>query len=118
MKRTDPFYFSQAWRALRRVVLDRDGWHCVGCGASVAGKGQARIDHLTPKAEAPALARNPHNLRTLCPYCDGQAHREKGRPGSPRDERIVRRGADADGWPASNREVMRKTSASPSSNGA
>jgi 5-methylcytosine-specific restriction endonuclease McrA len=118
MKRTDPFYFSPAWRALRRQVLDRDGWACTACGRSLVGRGAARIDHIRPKATHPHLARALHNLRSLCAYCDGQAHREKGAPGSPRDDRIVRRGADADGWPASNREVMRRPMLASSSNDA
>lgn len=94
-KQQDPFYCSEAWRKLRRVVLRRDGYRCVSCLADVSGPGQARVDHIKPRREFPDLALNPYNLRTLCPACDNRRHREKaiqsdvvkgiGRDGLPLD---------------------------------
>ena len=99
LKRADSFYLSQAWRALRGFVLKRDGYRCVVCGLSLAGKGNARVDHIKMRSTHPHLALDPANLRTLCKLHDAQSHREKGSGGPQRDERFVIRGADADGWP-------------------
>jgi 5-methylcytosine-specific restriction enzyme A len=98
-KRADPFYYSPEWRALRRLALKRDRYRCVVCGRGVAGKGEARIDHVKTRRERPDLELVLSNVRTLCADHDNQAHREKGRGGGPRDQRFVIRGCDADGWP-------------------
>jgi hypothetical protein len=73
------FYQSAEWRALRLLVLRRDHWRCVLCSAPVWGKGKARVDHIRERTEAPHLARDPSNLRTLCATCDNQRHGDKGR---------------------------------------
>lgn len=36
------------WDALRKRVLDRDGWTCVYCGKALEGK-DATADHIIPK---------------------------------------------------------------------
>ena len=100
MKRADPFYTSPEWRALRLQALRRDGWRCVICRCSVAGKGQARIDHIKSYRTHPELALMLSNLRTLCPAHDNQSHREKGSRARQRRERFVIGGCDASGVPA------------------
>ena len=96
MKKADPFYLSEAWRDIRISVLRRDRWRCVMCGAKVHHKGMARVDHITPRRQAPELALRMDNLRTLCPSCDNKRHIEKGhkgeewgstKTGQPRDPR-------------------------------
>src|SRR5574338_1233005 len=49
MKRADPFYLSPEWKILRLAALRRDRWRCVICGVSIAGKGQATVDHIKPR---------------------------------------------------------------------
>src|SRR5262245_49553739 len=82
------------------MVLTRDRWRCVSCKADVSRPGQARVDHIKPLKTHPDLACDMANLRTLCPSCDNQGHREKGqRKGSPRNERFSIRGVDRNGMP-------------------
>jgi 5-methylcytosine-specific restriction endonuclease McrA len=99
---TDPFYFSPAWRALRLLVLRRDRWRCVVCGAGVWARGAARVDHIKPRRTHPDLELVSDNCRTLCTLHDAQAHRERGPGRAPvvgRVERFTLRGVGADGWP-------------------
>ena len=76
--KTDPFYSSRAWRALRYEILKRDRWHCVVCQASVRHKGTSRVDHILSRRTHPQLSLDPRNLRTLCTGCDAKRHHEKG----------------------------------------
>lgn len=39
---------GSTWEALRKRVLDRDGWTCVYCGKPLEGD-DATADHITPK---------------------------------------------------------------------
>jgi len=97
-KPTDPFYLSKEWRAARRAALKRDGYRCVVCQTSVAGKGQARVDHIIPRRRGgDPLAQS--NLRTLCITHDAQAHRERATGATERVERFIVKGVDADGRP-------------------
>lgn len=104
MKRT--LLRSDAWRVLRRLVLERDGYRCVVCKRDVSGPGKARVDHIKPRRTHPHLAMAISNLRTLCTGCDNQSHREKGGSGDnravntgARQERFVIRGVNASGVP-------------------
>lgn len=101
MKRADPFYLSKTWRALRALVLKRDGYRCVICKADVSAKGAARVDHIKPRSTHKHLELDPSNLRVLCSRCDAQSHRERprGLGGGPREERIQVVGSTATGWP-------------------
>jgi 5-methylcytosine-specific restriction endonuclease McrA len=92
------FYESRAWFNARRQALIAAGWQCQrshgGCGASVAGKGRAIVDHIRPLRTHPALALEPANLRVLCPACHNRRHgRDRAQPQA--------QGARLDGWPAS-----------------
>lgn len=74
-----PFsYNSREWHEARRAALVRASFRCQFCGRVVAGKGQARVDHIRTVREAPALALVPSNLRVLCVDCDAKRHAEKG----------------------------------------
>src|SRR5262245_13179941 len=77
-KPSDPFYSSRAWKALRIRTLHRQGWLCLWCGASLAGQGMARVDHIKPRHYFPGRALDPTNVRALCPACDNRRHAEKG----------------------------------------
>lgn len=98
-KPTDPFYLSKEWRAAKLAVLKRDGYRCVVCRCSVAGKGKSRVDHIIPRSQGGAPL-DQTNLRTLCVTHDNQSHREKAAGGGgPRVERFIVKGLDADGRP-------------------
>ncbi len=61
----------EVWEAIRRVVLERDGWRCVRCGVRVHDGGphdatSANVDHVrSGKLASNALS----NLRSLCRRC-------------------------------------------------
>jgi hypothetical protein len=94
------FYYSPAWRQLRKVALRRDGYRCTVCGISISKPGQARVDHIKPVQTHPDLALSLDNLRSLCANHDNQGHREKPRgSGAARDEKFVIGGCDARGLP-------------------
>ena len=40
-------YAGKRWRAVRKAVLDRDGWKCRRCG----GRGRMEVHHQKPLAE-------------------------------------------------------------------
>jgi len=90
-----PFYGSPAWKAARRSVLIKAGYRCSACGTPVAGKGQARVDHIVPVKQRPDLALSPANLRVLCVPCDNARHAEKGGG-------VTRPDTDATGFPSNS----------------
>jgi 5-methylcytosine-specific restriction endonuclease McrA len=96
-KRPDPFYYSAAWRKTKALVLARDGYRCVVCGADVSAPGASRVDHIIARKDRPDFALDPANLRTLCATHDNQAHREKGSRSAVRAERFG--GCDVTGMP-------------------
>lgn len=97
IKKTDPFYYSPAWKSARLEALKRDHFRCIICGVYVGGKGDSRVDHIKTRRDRPDLELNLSNLRSFCALHDNQAHREKGGGGGARIERFS--GCDADGWP-------------------
>jgi 5-methylcytosine-specific restriction endonuclease McrA len=61
------FYNSGAWRRTRDAVRKRDG-ACLMCGS----RHRLTVDHIVPRRDAPELAFEPSNLRTLCASCHGK----------------------------------------------
>ena len=54
------------WRAVRRVVLDRDNWRCVACGRP----GRLEVDHRVPLHVDPDQdAYDPAGCQALCRPC-------------------------------------------------
>lgn len=86
----DRFYNSPGWKAARKAALRRDGYRCTVCGVPIAGRGQARVDHIQSLRTRPDLALSLANLRSLCTLHDNQAHREKwAGKGAKRDARFT-----------------------------
>jgi len=80
-----PFsYHGKAWQRARLAALVRAAYRCAWCSRLVAGKGQARVDHIKTVREFPALAWTPSNHRVLCVDCDAARHAEKGARFVPR----------------------------------
>lgn len=88
----DSFYSSAEWLAVRRRVLKRDGYCCVRCGASVQGKGLARVDHIVGFKVDRRLALVLSNLRTLCVPCDNAV-------GGRTKRNSIHGGCGPDGYP-------------------
>lgn len=62
---------DRAWRALRRKVLERDGWRCTKCGRA----GKLEVDHRVPVHEGGADTMQ--NCRALCRTCHIDRHRRQ-----------------------------------------
>lgn len=76
----------------------RDDRKCVMCHKDVSEKNAAVIDHIIPLKDAPHLALELENLRTLCRRCDNKRHGDKGAFGfQPAPIRIVKR-SDSKDW--------------------
>ena len=69
---------TRRWQVLRQVILERDGWACVDCGAR---KRRLEIDHIKPVRTHPDLAFDPANCATRCSPCHTKKTRiECGHP--------------------------------------
>ena len=72
-KKTDPFYHSKEWEAIRLEVLRRDNYTCQKCQVKCLGKRLNKpaphVDHIIPRKEDKTKALDPDNLRVLCPSC-------------------------------------------------
>ena len=74
---TNALYRSGAWRRLRRVVLERDGWVCAFCRRGIdrdvkAGPGMASVDHIVPLCQGGERL-NPANMRAAHHGCNTRA---------------------------------------------
>ena len=69
------------WAAIRRAVLERDGWRCVECGKVR----RLECDHITPLEREPGQdVYDPNGLQTLCRACHiEKTRRENRRPLTP-----------------------------------
>lgn len=57
---------SKEWKAMRKMVFERDNYTCQECG--VRGK-ELHPDHIKPKSQFPELVFEISNVRTLCKPC-------------------------------------------------
>lgn len=71
---TNDFLFSEQWRALRLVALDRYGTDCAKCSRPDSLKFPVNVDHIKPRKYFPHLALDIENLQPLCHPCN----KEKG----------------------------------------
>ena len=63
-----PFYNSDAWKALRSEVYQREKGCCQRCKRFVFGK-QAQCHHMVPIRKNSILKLDPNNIRLRCPEC-------------------------------------------------
>jgi 5-methylcytosine-specific restriction protein A len=63
-------YASPAWRAVRELVLARDGYTCVSCGRQAN-----EVNHRTPVQDGGDD--DPDNLEAMCRVCHGKRTREE-----------------------------------------
>ena len=64
------------WAAIRRAVLEHDGWRCVECGKA----GRLECDHITPLQREPGQDPfDPNGLQTLCRACYIEKTRRENR---------------------------------------
>lgn len=67
---TDDFLLSPAWRAVRRLALDKHGSSCLKCGHMGTKKSPINVDHIKPRKFFPELALDVNNLQPLCGACN------------------------------------------------
>jgi 5-methylcytosine-specific restriction endonuclease McrA len=65
---------ADAYRKLRRQILQRDGWRCQNCGSLR----QLEVHHLQPRGRSGED--REENLVTLCAACHRQGHEHPGTP--------------------------------------
>lgn len=69
-------YCTPQWTAIRRAVLDRDGYQCTALGPKHSRI--LDIDHIVEWTRRPDLAFELDNLRTLCRmHHNRKTHRRK-----------------------------------------
>jgi len=59
--KTAPYH--QEWKAVRRIVVERDGYKCVTCGST----DRIQVHHIIPYRYS--QSHDPGNLKTLCRSC-------------------------------------------------
>ena len=62
---------SRRWKAVRLLVLRRDEFRCVECGA----RDRLEVDHIEPVRDRPDLAFEIDNLQALCASCHSRKTR-------------------------------------------
>lgn len=68
------FLSSQAWKDLRKKVVQTYGHKCMKCGYEPSDKRKVNVDHIKPRKFYPDLALCFGNLQVLCAGCN----KEKG----------------------------------------
>ena len=58
---------SRKWRALRKVILARDGFVCQYCGQTAD-----TVDHVLSIKDHPDQAMSPENLLSACKRCNSR----------------------------------------------
>jgi 5-methylcytosine-specific restriction enzyme A len=62
------FYRSDAWKAIRSKVYERERGCCQRCGVFVFGR-RAHVHHVIPVKQDDTLKLEENNLMLLCPPC-------------------------------------------------
>ena len=76
MSRSHLHLNTHRWAAVRRAVLERDGWRCVECGRA----GRLECDHISPLQREPGQdPYDPNGLQSLCRRCHIEKTRQENR---------------------------------------
>lgn len=82
MKEYAEYLKSPAWKALRKIVFERDGYRCVDCGAEagyfVSGKRDVRGLECDHETYIRLFHELPEDCRTRCRNCHRAKHAKKG----------------------------------------
>ena len=71
-------YNNVEWRALRKEVLERDGYCCRSCGATKEESGfSLEIHHIIPPKGNKELFYDINNCVTLCKVCHARITQEE-----------------------------------------
>ena len=84
------FYVKKTWRKLRRLALIRDGYLCQDCLAAGKITQATEVHHVVPITDAPELALELSNLRSLCWSCHEATKHRPGRPEVPSGVRVIK----------------------------
>ena len=58
---------SRQWRALRKTILERDGYTCYYCGQAAD-----TVDHIMPVSQHPDMAMSVENCVSACKTCNSR----------------------------------------------
>ena len=72
------FYNSDAWKAKRSLIYEREKGLCQRCKRFVFGR-KAHVHHIVPIKKNPNLKLDENNLRLLCDVCDAIEENEDKR---------------------------------------
>jgi 5-methylcytosine-specific restriction endonuclease McrA len=64
---SDPFFGSEDWQKLRKIVLKTYGKKCMKCSTT---KKVMHVDHIKPRSKYPHLQFDFNNLQVLCCDCN------------------------------------------------
>lgn len=64
------FYATPEWRAIREVIIRRDGRTCRKCSCHIILEFDLTVDHIRPRSRFPELALDATNLQVLCRSCN------------------------------------------------
>lgn len=71
------FYWSEEWRNLRYMALQKYGNRCMACGAD-AKQSILHVDHIKPISKYPELKLSFENLQILCKECNlGKSNKDQ-----------------------------------------
>ncbi|MGE0881532.1 MAG: HNH endonuclease [Acidimicrobiia bacterium] len=86
-KRSDPRYRTRQWKALRLVILARDGYECQIKGHRCSKRARA-VDHVVPIAQGGEFW-SPANLRAACIPCNSSKGQTTDIRGAPLPEGLT-----------------------------
>lgn len=70
-------YTDKRWRAMREIILRRDGYQCRECRRYGRKREAQEVHHIKPVDSYPELAFTRSNLVSLCHACHNKMHPEK-----------------------------------------
>lgn len=71
------FYHSQAWKDVRRQVLDRDHYRCQVCKRAGRLTVADTVHHIVPVRVDWSKRLDPSNLEAICRECHNKEHTER-----------------------------------------
>lgn len=102
MKKTNPFYKTEAWRKCREAILVRDHYLCQVCLRKGYLTTATIVHHIEHLSDNPDKAYDADNLESVCASCHNRLHPEKGmrkkRMEPKRRARIIRSLANDELW--------------------
>lgn len=82
------FYHSREWQAVRRQVLERDGYLCQVCKRAGRVTPADTVHHITPVRVDYSKRLDPANLEAICRACHNAEHTERAKSSKAKATKI------------------------------